>query len=203
MKTETPDRSFTLSISLHTPQICGLELRISLARLEAGQRELQAVQPELHEYESSSGPDRSKIEAGYLLGVQQAVDIHSVLRGIRNVLRILENRPEADGHDRLLRAEAEFRNSFPAAWDLRDILEHLPEYVAGKGKLQKAGAMPTDSNVPNLVYSSAKDPSSEITLLFNFDKQKIEIKAAARKAIEIADLLTERERAATSAVPRC
>ncbi len=58
--------------------------------------------------------------------------------------------------------------------------------------------MPTDSNVPNLVYSSVKDPSSEITFLFNFDKQKIEIKAAARKAIEIADLLTEGERAVAS-----
>jgi hypothetical protein len=195
MKNETPDRSFTLGLSLHTPQICGLELRISLARLEAGQRELQAVQLEPHEYTSSSSPDRSKVEAGYLLGVQQAVDIHSVLRGIRNVLRILEGRTGADGHDRLLQAEAEFRNSFPAAWDLRDILEHLPDYVAGEGKLQKAGAMSTDSNVPNLVYSSVKDPSSEITLLFNFDKQKIEIKAAARKAIEIADLLTENERA--------
>ncbi len=43
-----------------------------------------------------------------------------------------------------------------------------------------------------------KDPSSEITLLFNFDKQKVEIKAAARKAIEIADLLTESERGAAS-----
>lgn len=194
MKTETSDRSFTLGLSMHTPRICGLELRISLARLEAGQRELQAVQPEPHEYESSSGPDRSRIEAGYLLGVRQAVDVHSVLRGIRNVLRILEDQPGTDGNDRLLQAEAEFRNSFPAAWDLRDILEHLPDYVAGEGKLQKAGAMPTDSNVPNLFYSSVKDPSSEITLLFNFDKQKIEIKAAARKAIEIADLLTESER---------
>ena len=58
--------------------------------------------------------------------------------------------------------------------------------------------MPADSNVPNLVYSSVKDPSSEITLLFNFDKQKVEIKAAARKAIEIADLLTEGERGAAS-----
>lgn len=194
MKAETPDRSFTLGLSLHTPQICGLELRISLARLEAGQRELQAVQLEPHEYASSAGPDRSKVEAGYFLGIQQAVDIHSVLRGIRNVLRILEGRTGTAGHDRLLRAEAEFRNSFPAAWDLRDILEHLPDYVAGEGKLQKAGAMPMDSNVPNLVYSSVKDPSSEITLLFNFDKQKIEIKAAARKAIEIAGLLAESER---------
>ena len=198
MRTETPDRSFTIGMSLHSPAICALELRISLSRLEDGQRALQAVQPEPDEYSAPSGIDRSKVEAGYLLGVQQAVDIHSILRGIRNVLRLLEDRVADDGDDRLPRVEAEFRRSFPAAWDLRDILEHLPDYVAGEGRLQKTGAMPADSNVPNLVYSSVKDPSSEITLLFNFDKQKVEIKAAARKAIEIADLLTESERGAAS-----
>jgi len=198
MTPEAADRSFTIGMSLHSPDICALELRISLARLEDGQRALQAVQPEPDEYTTPSGIDRSKVKISYLLSVQQAVDIHSILRGIRNVLRLLECRNTDDGDDCLRRAEAEFRGSFPAAWDLRNILEHLPDYVAGKGKLQKAGAMPVDSNVPNLVYSSVKDPSSEITLLFNFNKQKVEIKAAARKAIEIADLLTESERDAAS-----
>ena len=191
MATQTPDRSFTVGISLHSPQICALELRISLARLEDGQRALQAVQPEPEDYTSPAGPDRSKVEAGYVLSVQQAVDVHAVLRGIRNVLRILEAQSPGSKDARLCRAEAEFRDSFPAAWDLRDILEHLPDYVAGEGKLQRKGVMPTDSNVPNLAYSSVKDPASEITLLFNFERQKIEVKAAARKAIQIADLLSE------------
>jgi hypothetical protein len=124
------------------------------------------------------------------LGVQQAIDVQSVLRCIRNILRILESRNKAgEGNTQLLKAEADFKEAFPEAWNLRDILEHLPEYVAGKGNLQKNKEMPTDSNVPNLAYSSVTDALSEITLLFNFERQKLEVKAAARKAIEIAGLL--------------
>ena len=89
MTPEAPDRTFTIGMSLHSPAICALELRISLTRLEDGQRALQAVQPEPN-------------------------------------------------------------------WDLRDILEHLPDYVAGEGRLQKAGAMPADSSVPN--YLPRKNP---------------------------------------------
>lgn len=191
MKPEKSDRSFTVAISLRDPQICGVELQISLARLEGGQRALQAAQPSQHEFASQT-LGISKAETSYRLGIQQAMDVQAILRGIRNVLLILESRTKnGEGNYRLRRAEAEFRESFQEAGNLRDILEHLPDYVAGTGNLQKRGEMPTDSNMPNLVYSSVKDASSEIKLLFNFEKQKIEVKAAARKAIEIADLLCE------------
>jgi hypothetical protein len=183
------DRTFTIGISLDDPRVCRDELQISLARLEDGQRALQAAQANLYELASQT-PTPSKVIASYLLGVQQAIDVQSVLRCIRNILRILESRNKAgEGNTQLLKAEADFKEAFPEAWNLRDILEHLPEYVAGKGNLQKNKEMPTDSNVPNLAYSSVTDALSEITLLFNFERQKLEVKAAARKAIEIAGLL--------------
>lgn len=192
---DTDDHTFSLGLSLDSAQLRGLELKISLARLEAGQRDLLVNRPDLQILNGASGaPELAKVEQLLYLGVRQAIDVQAVVRGIRNVLHLVERQPRTKGPSPLGDAEAEFRSSFPAAWDLRDILEHLPDYVVGKGNLQKTGAMPADGATPNLVFTSAKNPDAEILLVFNFEQHQIEVKAAARKAIEIAELLRKVER---------
>jgi hypothetical protein len=192
MTSENPDRSFTVGIALESPSVCAAELRISLARFERGQRALQAAQPSWQELTSQDSPNPSWVAANYLLGTEQAIDAQAVLRGIRNVLRLLEKRIEGgEGGPQLRKAEAEFRESFPSAWNLRDILEHLPEYAAGEGRLQEQGEVQSQGVVPNLVYQSVQDPLSEVLLVIDLQKQKITLKAAARKAIEIAELLAK------------
>ena len=127
--------------------------------------------------------DESRAAQLKIIGFQQASDVHFSLVAMRNILRLLEDRAKKTGDGRLERAQQEFRAAFPDAWDLRDILEHLLDYEARKGKLQNRGEMPVDEHLPNLIYRSTTDASAEIVLLFNHESRNIEIKAAAMKVI--------------------
>lgn len=106
----------------------------------------------------------------------------------------MEDQLKATDNKRLKRLEADFRNSFPDAWNLRDILEHLLDYEAGEGKLQKAGAMTPEEGNPSLAYESLSDPEGEILLVVGLDSRYIRIKAAVGKAFEIARELQDEVR---------
>jgi hypothetical protein len=108
---------------------------------------------------------------------------------MRNVLRVLEDRVAATGDRRLQRAETEFGTAHPDVWHLRDALEHLLDYEAGKGWLQQRGEISEDESQPWLHYESATDRDAEVTLHFASSGRSCRIKAAARTGIEIADLL--------------
>jgi hypothetical protein len=178
--------SFTVATSQTSPQYWSFALALCLDRLREGQEALLPFDIENF--------DRSRAAELKANGFRQAADVHFTLVAIRNVLRILENRLTNVDDARLKKAEQEFRSAFPDAWNLRDILEHLLDYEAGQGTLQKNGEMPADEHLPNLIYRSKTDASAEIVLLFNVllfnhEKRNIEIKAAAMKALEIAQLM--------------
>jgi hypothetical protein len=161
-------------------------LLLCLSRIEEGQRALVPFDPENFDLR------RAVILAG--ASSQQAADVHFALVAIRNTLRVMEDTLESSVDVRLGKLEAEFRESFPDAWNLRDILEHLLDYKAGEGKLQRRGEMPSEESQPNLIYGSIKDPSAEVVLMFNLDTRNIRVKEALRKALEIAERLSELER---------
>jgi hypothetical protein len=177
--------SSTVAINQTDPRYWRFALALCLDRLQAGQEIL--VPFDIGEINESRSIELMAT------GFQQAADVHFALVAIRNVLRILEDRVAKTHDERLKTALGEFRSASPDAWDLRDILEHLLDYEAGEGNLQKAGRMPADEHLPNLIYRST-DASGEIVLLFNHEKRNIEIKAAALKAIEIAGELEAVER---------
>lgn len=178
--------SSTVAINQTDPRYWRFALALCLDRLQAGQEIL--VPFGIGEISESRSIELMTT------GFQQSADVHFALVAIRNVLRILEDRVAKTNDERLKAALGEFRAAFPDAWDLRDILEHLLDYEAGEGNLQKAGRMPADEHLPNLIYRSNTDACGEIVLLFNHEKRNIEIKAAALKAIDITGDLEAVER---------
>lgn len=171
---------FTTTIRHASPGFWGAALRISLQRFEDGQQEL------LRQRKTSfrRAPDR-----GVAVAHRESADCHFILIAMRNVLRVLEDRVAATDDPRLLRAESDFRAAHPDVWHLRDVLEHLLDYEAGKGRLQQRGEISKDESQPWLHYESATDPDAEVTLHFASSGRSCQIKAAARTGIEIADLL--------------
>jgi hypothetical protein len=180
------EHSFTIAVRQTSAQYWRDVLRLCVMRIETGQRELVPFDPEHLDIQAAL--HRAAV------GSQQAADVHFGLVAIRNTLRLMEEKLSIRADPRLLELEAEFRQSFPDAWDLRDILEHLLDYEGGEGKLQRRGEMPKDENMPNLIYGSTTDPEAEVVLLFNFEARNIRMKEALGKAIEIADRLSELER---------
>ncbi|HEX5525774.1 MAG TPA: hypothetical protein VFX44_01085 [Solirubrobacterales bacterium] len=120
---------------------------------------------------------------------QQEADCHFLLFAIRHILRIArarrEDRRVASAHDAFLKA-------FPQSENLRNILEHLDAYEKGEGKLQEpgAGVDPDDRNV--FIRSDVDDPEGEIYYHFGFGID-VPLKAAAKAAVELADLLEKVE----------
>jgi len=185
------DGPFTTTIRHASPGFWGTALRLSLQRFEDGQRELLRQRRAPLKY----APDR-----GIAVAYQESADCHFILIAMRNVLRVMEDRVDASADPRLRRLEAEFRNDHSDAWHLRDVLEHLLDYEAGNGKLQRQGEVPKEDKQPWLRYESA-DPSAEVTLHFAGSGRRCRLRAAAAKAIEIADLLVEIEHAALADGP--
>jgi len=169
-----------------SPEHWAIVLGLCWSRLQEGQRALMPLNV------PASTPDAEGDRAMHWS--RQAADVHFTLIAIRNVLRIMEDRLKATDNRRLKRLAADFRNSFPDAWNLRDILEHLLDYEAGQGKLQRAEQMPLEEGSPSLAYESLSDPEGEILLVVGFDKRYIRIKAAMGKAFEIAQELQDEAR---------
>lgn len=159
---------------------------MSFQRFEDGQREL---------LRQRQAPLRLAPDRGVAVAHQQSADCHFILIAVRNVLRVLEDRTAATDDPRLLRAESDFRAAHPDVWHLRDVLEHLLDYQAGRGRLQRRGEISEGESQPWLHYESATDPDSEVTLHFASSGRCCKIKAASRAGIEIADLLVAIEHA--------
>ena len=179
------DGPFTTTIRHASPGFWGTALRLSLQRFEEGQQEL---------LRQRRAPFKDAPERGIAVAHQESADCHFILIAMRNVLRVMEDRMDASADPRLRRLEEEFRNDHPDAWHLRDVLEHLLDYEAGNGRLQRHGEVSKEESQPLLRYESA-DPSAEVTLYFAGSGRRCHLKAAAAKAIEIADLLVEIEHA--------
>jgi hypothetical protein len=174
---------FTTTIRHTSPGFWSTALRLSLQRFANGQEELLRQRRAPLKY----APDR-----GIAVAYQESADCHFILIAMRNVLRVMEDRMDASTDPRLRRLEEEFREEHPDAWHLRDVLEHLLDYEAGNGRLQRQGVVPEEESQPWLHYEST-DPSAEVTLYFAGSGRRCRLKAAATKAIEIADLLMEIE----------
>lgn len=179
------EHSFTIGVRQTSAKYWRDVLGLCLGRIEAGQRQLVPF-----DLEDRDIPKVLQIAA---VSSQQAADVHFALVAIRNTLRLMEEKLSADADPLLTEMETQFRQQFPDAWDLRDILEHLLDYEGGKGRLQRRGEMPEDENMPNLIYGSTTDPEAEVVLLFNFEARNIRVKEALKKAIEIADRLSALE----------
>lgn len=177
------DGPFATTIRHSSPGFWSTALRLSLQRFEDGQKELLRQRRAPVKY----APDR-----GIAVAYQESADCHFILIAMRNVLRVMEDRIDARTDPRLHRLEKAFRKEHPDAWHLRDVLEHLLDYEAGNGRLQRQGDLPKEESQPWLHYESA-DPSAEVTLHFAGSGRRCRLKAAAAMAIEIADLLTEIE----------
>jgi hypothetical protein len=176
---------FTTTIRHTSPGFWSTALRLSLHRFADGQEELLRQRRAPLKY----APDR-----GIAVAYQESADCHFILIAMRNVLRVMEDRMDASADPRLRRLEEEFRKDHPDAWHLRDVLEHLLDYEAGHGRLQRRGEVPREESQPWLHYESA-DPSAEVTLYLAGSGRRCRLKAAATKAVEIADLLVEIEHA--------
>jgi hypothetical protein len=174
---------FTTTIRHTSPAFWSTALRLSLQRFTDGQAELLRQRRAPLKY----APDR-----GIAVAYQESADCHFILIAMRNVLRVMEDRMDASTDSRLRRLEEEFRKEHPDAWHLRDVLEHLLDYEAGNGRLQRQGEVPKEESQPWLHYEAA-DPSAEVTLYFAGSGRRCCLEAAAKKAMEIADLLTEIE----------
>jgi hypothetical protein len=180
------EHPFTIGVNHTSASFWRDVLVLCLARIEEGQELLVPFDPQ-----------ELNLKHAVVLAAastQQVADVHFALVAIRNTIRVLEDKLKVSADASLKALEKEFRESFPDAWNLRDILEHLLDYANGEGKLQRRGEMPTSENIPNLVYGSTRDPGAEVVLMFNFEARNIRVKEALRKAIEIAEHLSELER---------
>jgi hypothetical protein len=180
------ERSFTIAIRQTSARYWQDTLRLCLHRVEEGQKML--VPFDIEERDLQTVVHRAAASSSH------AADVHFSLVAIRNTLRLMEDKLKVFPDAPLQALAEEFRTSFPDAWDLRDILEHLLDYEEGKGKLQRRGEMPIGESIPNLVYKSDRNPAAEVVLLFNAETRNIRVKEALRKAMEIAGRLSELER---------
>ena len=114
-----------------------------------------------------------------------SIDAHFLMVAIRHILRCQEHLCSRTGSDQVLRARRAFDQRVPHAKDLRDFLEHGIEYGLGLGRQQRTGRIGDDAH-PLLEMGDTLD--DEIVLWF--DELSVPLKAAAREAISLAEVLT-------------
>lgn len=153
----------------HTsPRHWTFAIRMQLARIDATRLEL-----------SELGPARQRYDA---LGI----DVHFMLIGVRHVLRYQAKYVELVNDDRLRRGLENFEATAIDSAYLRNMLEHLDEYVIGKGEHQrKISAAPRELQ-PMFVEASGQPDADFDFVLGNLS---IPIRATADAAIELGELL--------------
>jgi hypothetical protein len=141
---------------------------MQLARIDATRLELLEL-----------GPARQRYDA---LGI----DVHFMLIGVRHVLRYQAKYVELMKDDRLRRGLEDFEATAIDSAYLRNLLEHLDEYVIGKGEHQrKISAAPRELQ-PMFVEASGQ-PDADFD--FVLGDLSIPVRATADAAIELGELL--------------
>ncbi len=116
------------------------------------------------------------------------IDVHFMLVAIRQILRYGEKYAKLIDDERLQRGLAAFAAAAPNLAHLRDMLEHLDEYVTGEGRFQEKISMEPRRLLPIFVETS-RDPEEDFELLLG--DYSIPVKGAAEAAIMLGELLEE------------
>jgi hypothetical protein len=190
-----PNQNFITTIRHMSPGYWGEAIRLQLTRIEACQ---EWIVSEVRRVQEWSPPEpEPKPDSFYQDGVayfhRMSADCHFLLIAMRNLLRAIEAQPV--GKDRrVIEAREEFEHSVPHAKDFRDILEHLDDYQAGKGRLQKPGPnINPEERGLFLWYHSRTDPSAEVDYHFGDLRVSVPLKVAATGAIELASVAEQVE----------
>jgi hypothetical protein len=127
----------------------------------------------------------------------QGVDAHFLLVAIGAVLRTSAKLLSRTGDPRLAEARTKFDAAYPHAADLRDIHEHLEDYAAGDGWLQRDDVpesvrVRSDGSAFWIKFEDRSDPDCAIWINFS-DSRRVELRAAAAKAVEMAELMEQVE----------
>lgn len=115
-------------------------------------------------------------------------DTHFMLVTINTLRRLGKKLRKLTGDHRVAQAEAAFEAvAFPGK-RMRDVVEHIEEYMIGDGSLQRDGAVPRAVNRP-LIELRSTEPSEEIDYVFDGDR--LEVKATADAAVAFARVLDQ------------
>lgn len=92
------------------------------------------------------------------------IEAHFLLIAMAHLLRSLEVSAEVLGEEQVREIRDDFRTRAPWIRHLRDVLEHLDEYVAGGGRLRARGELSPTSG-PILAYDPLGRPWEVLVLL--------------------------------------
>jgi hypothetical protein len=112
------------------------------------------------------------------------IDIHFLLIAIGYLLRCLRTCAEVLDDETIRAIHEDFDRRAPYIKHFRDVLEHLDEYVSGRGRLVREGELPRGSN-PVLVFEPL---SGEIVVWLG--SWKLPVRALSRVGAELGKRLS-------------
>lgn len=182
---------FTSSVNHASPLYWATGVDLALQRVEDAEAEIR------RDVRTPPTQRNSTIEVFH----RQSIDCHFLLVAIRNVLFLADELiGKLDDPVQLDREVRAFRSEHAHAKDLRDILEHCRDYRSANGKLQRSGELPARPIETFLLYGPPiAENESELEMLVDGGGRRLQLKAAARHAIQIgqlANLLEARENGA-------
>jgi hypothetical protein len=110
-------------------------------------------------------------------------EAHFLLIAIRQLLMAQEWCVEQTGDERLVRARAAFNAAVPHAWDFRDFLEHLDDYLRNRGNLQAKVGHGVDLVVEH------ERRTGRLTL--ELGSYQLDVDGAAGAALELAEVTVD------------
>src|SRR4051812_903394 len=152
-------------------RLWGRTVEQQLARvIEASDRQRLGNAPDRPEGTKDADADRALHSDTYFLAL-----------AVRRVLRFADAIAEQISDERLDRARDEFVAVAPQLKDMRDIYEHLDEYLLGEGQAQRHGRI-ADRIAPilELRWDCAN-------VVVRFGSQSLDLTLAAQAAIRLAD----------------
>ena len=113
-------------------------------------------------------------------------DAFFLLIAVGHILRNLTRFIALTNDDRLVEANRTFESQFPDAKGLRDVLEHLDEYVLGEGKRQ--GEVAPD---PRRALPFAVEGPDASDLVLCLGHWSVQVKRMADSAVQMAALIED------------
>jgi hypothetical protein len=162
---------FNLAGPGRAPHVWEAAVRAQLTRIRAAREDVNAY---FKAYRSGPGQGRpeplTRIE----------YEIHFLLVAIRNTVRVADALQKLVGPGELADAIADFKQQFPHAGDFRDYTTHFGDYARGKGRHQKEGEVPVESQFWQSWWGENDD------LRVFFGDRSMDLDDAAAAAVELA-----------------
>lgn len=159
----------------------GLSPRYWARAIEIQEERLVAVHREMV-------ADHDRDQPAYAEKLQRLhLEAHFLLISVAHLLKSLDTSARFVGTRQIRAIKADFDKRAPWVKHFRDVLEHLDDYVRGKGKLQKEGLL--DPRVGPILTFGPFDPPYEVVVMLG--RWKLPLRRTAQACVQLGHLLAD------------